>query len=133
MADHEPTTHVACEEPALSDELRDALTLLRDRSDDDEFRTLVEDVLAGRSSLFDAAATPAFGAVVFGPVAQEFAERVGQAGDEQQDAVAESESDGAALCAALHQRALAGEAGAGAGPCAGCARLCATPCADPPQ
>lgn len=72
MADHEPMTDVACGDPELSAELRDALTLLRDRSDSDEFRTLVEDVLAGRCSLMDAAGTAAFSAAVFAPMAQEF-------------------------------------------------------------
>lgn len=132
MPDHEPMTNVACGEPPVSDELRDALTLLRDRSDDDEFRRLVDDVLAGRCSLFDASATPAFGAAVFGRVAQEFTEHADRmADDEPPDA--EGESEPAALCAALHRRALAGQAGTAAGPCAGCTALCAAACADPPQ
>ncbi|HEU0086071.1 MAG TPA: hypothetical protein VFQ77_00195 [Pseudonocardiaceae bacterium] len=83
MAEHESRTDVTCgetcgepaqSEPALSDELRDALTVLRDRSEDDEFRALVDDLLAGRCGLMAAAGTAAFGQAVFARVAQEIAE-----------------------------------------------------------
>lgn len=60
-------------DPALSEELRDALILLRDHSDDADFRTLVEDVLAGRCGLVEASGTAAFSDVVFGSIAQECA------------------------------------------------------------
>lgn len=66
MTDHEPMTDGGCGEPGLSQELRDALTLLRERSGNDSFRTLVDDVLAGRCSLVDASGTAAFRDVVFG-------------------------------------------------------------------
>ena len=66
MTDHEPMADSGCGEPGLSQELRDALTLLRDRSDNDNFRTLVDDVLAGRCSLVEASGTAAFSDVVFG-------------------------------------------------------------------
>lgn len=106
MPDHEPTTHVACGEPELSEELRDALTLLRDRSDDDEFRTLVDDVLAGRRGLLDAAGTAAFAQAVFAPLAQEFQ--------------------------GMHPCGLPDGAGA-CEPCGGCADVCARDATDPPR
>ena len=59
MADHEHMTGVACRDPELSQELREALALLRDRSNNDEFCALVDDVLAGRCSLLEASGTAA--------------------------------------------------------------------------
>ncbi|MGH3772579.1 MAG: hypothetical protein ACRDRW_14485 [Pseudonocardiaceae bacterium] len=59
MADHEPLPDGGCGEPGLSEELRDALTLLRDHSDNDDFRALVHDVLAGRRGLVEASGTAA--------------------------------------------------------------------------
>ena len=133
MSEHESMTEVACSEPTLSEELRAALVLLRDRSDDDEFHRIVDDVLTGRCGLVDASAMPAFSAAVFAPVAQEYAEFVGQTTDEQQDPATEGEPGPAALCAALHQRSHTGESGTAAGPCGGCVGQCALSCADPPQ
>ncbi|MCA1674757.1 MAG: hypothetical protein LC799_22055 [Actinobacteria bacterium] len=101
MAHQEPTTDVACGDPAMTPELHDALTLLRDRSDDGEFRTLVDDVLAGRCSLYDAASAPAFGAAVFGRVAQEFNERfAGMTEEEKQGPCGSPCSTCTALCGA---------------------------------
>lgn len=110
MTDHEPMMDVACSDPALSEELRDALALLRDRSDNDEFRTLVDDVLAGRCSLFEASGTAAFSDVVFARIAQEFGEMTE---DEKRSFTGHAESSGeAASCGT---------------PCAGCPGICATP------
>lgn len=89
----------------MSAELRDALALLRDRSEDDEFRTLVDDVLAGRTSLLDASGTPAFSKMVFARIAQE--------------AAAYCAEDGAELGAC--------------GPCGGCTGSCALSGANPPS
>lgn len=72
MADHEPMMDGGCGDPALSQELQDALALLREHSDDEDFRTLVDDVLTGRCSLVDASSTAAFSNVVFASIAQEF-------------------------------------------------------------
>lgn len=72
MADHEPHMDVGCAEPELSAELRDALALLHEHSDDHEFRTLIDDVLAGRCGLMDASRSAAFSNVVFAGIAQEF-------------------------------------------------------------
>ncbi|MGQ0774645.1 MAG: hypothetical protein ACT4NY_09540 [Pseudonocardiales bacterium] len=105
-------TDVACGEPELSDELRDALALLRDRSEDDEFRTLVDDVLAGRTSLLDASGTPAFSKMVFARIAQEAAAHCSE------DA-AHCPEDGAQLGAC--------------GPCGGCAGSCALSGTNPPS
>ncbi|MGH3428423.1 MAG: hypothetical protein ACRDQZ_12790 [Mycobacteriales bacterium] len=71
MADHEPLTDSRCGEPELSEELRDALTLLRDHSDNDGFRALVDDMLAGRRGLVEASGTTAFSDVVFASIARE--------------------------------------------------------------
>ncbi|MGH3932048.1 MAG: hypothetical protein ACRDTF_18970 [Pseudonocardiaceae bacterium] len=115
MADHEPMTDVACGEPELSAELRDALALLRDRSEDDEFRTLVGEVLAGRTSLLDASGTTAFSKMVFARIAQE----------------AQSYRP-EAHCAETHCAADGAELGH-CGPCGGCAGSCAISGAGPPS
>ncbi|MGH3939158.1 MAG: hypothetical protein ACRDTG_11095 [Pseudonocardiaceae bacterium] len=110
MVDHEPMTDVACGEPELSDELREALALLRERSEDDEFRTLVDDVLGGRTSLLDASGTPAFSKMVFARIAQE----------------AQS------YRAEVHCPAEGAELGP-CGPCGGCAGSCALSSSHPPS
>jgi hypothetical protein len=56
----EPLLDAAGGDPALSLHLRNSLRVLRARSDDREFRRLVDDVLAGRRSLRDAGRSPAF-------------------------------------------------------------------------
>ncbi|MGH3981156.1 MAG: hypothetical protein ACRDST_00350 [Pseudonocardiaceae bacterium] len=110
MADHEPTTDVACSDPELSEELRDALVLLRDRSDNDNFRALVDDLLAGRCSLLEASGTAAFSDVVFARIAQEFNELTE---DEKRNLTGQAEPSGSS-CAA---------ASCGI-PCAGCPGIC---------
>jgi hypothetical protein len=114
MADYEPMMDVACSDPELSEELREALALLRDRSDNDEFRTLVDDVLAGRCTLTEASGTAAFSDVVFARVAREFDDYVGYlTEDEKQGLITPAESSGAAAsCDA---------------PCAGCPGICLSP------
>ena len=115
MADHEPTVDVACGDPEPSEELRDALTLLRDRSNNDEFRTLVDDVLAGRCSLVEASGTAAFSDVVFTRMAQEFNELTE---DEKRNLTGQAESPGPAASCGI--------------PCAGCPGICADPGANTP-
>ncbi|MGH3811622.1 MAG: hypothetical protein ACRDUV_04080 [Pseudonocardiaceae bacterium] len=110
MTDHEPMMDVACSEPELSEELRDALALLRDRSDHDEFRALVDDVLTGRCSLLEASGTAAFSDVVFARIAQEFTEMTE---DEKRSLTGHVESSGEATSCGI--------------PCAGCPGICATP------
>ncbi|MGB8995323.1 MAG: hypothetical protein WCC65_08445 [Pseudonocardiaceae bacterium] len=109
MADHEPTGGGGCGEPALSHELRDALTLLRDHSDNDDFRTLIDDVLAGRCSLGEASETAAFSNVVFASIAQEF------------DQLTDEEKERLATQGGAPQEA-SGSCGL---PCASCAGACA--------
>lgn len=115
MADHEPTMDVACGDPELSGELRDALTLLRDRSDNGAFITLIDDVLAGRCSLLEAAGSPAFSDVVFARIAREFDALTEE---EKQNLTGQAEPSGAPASCDI--------------PCAGCPGICATPDADRP-
>ena len=122
MADHEPMMDVACGDPELSEELRDALALLRDRSDNDDFRTLVDDVLAGRCSLFEASGTAAFNDVVFARIAQEF------------DELTEDEKPKDEQRSRTGQAGSSGPAAASCGiPCAGCPGICAAPGTSPPD
>ena len=126
MADHEPMTDVACGEPTLSDELRAALTLLRDRSVDDEFRTLVDDVLGGRLSLFDAAGSAAFGQAVFTPMAQELGERfANMTAEERRSLAAEGDSAPDESSAESHHQAAGCVDEAKESACAGCPGICA--------
>lgn len=86
-----------------------------DRSDNDEFRSLLDDVLAGRRSLTDASGTAVFSDVVFARVAREF--------DEYVEHLTEDEKQG--LTAHAQEAQCAGaEAGSG-GPCASCPGICA--------
>ena len=119
MADHEPMMDGGCAEPELSQQLRDALTLLRQHSDDDEFRRLVDDVLAGRCSLIAAAGSAAFSNVVFAGIAQEF----GRLTDEEKQRLAsqaQAESSGAergscgALCGSCTSICAASRSGSAA-------------------
>jgi hypothetical protein len=109
MADHEPMTDGGCGDQGLSQELRAALTLLREHSDNDDFRTLVDDVLAGRCSLVEAAGTAAFSDVVFASIAQEF-DRLTEEEKRRLAAPAEASGNAAASCAM---------------PCASCSGVCA--------
>jgi hypothetical protein len=109
MADHEPMMDGGCGDPALSQELRDALTLLREHSDDEDFRTLVDDVLTGRCSLVDASSTAAFSNVVFASIAQEFHQLTAEEKARLATQAGTSEDESAAC----------------GSPCATCAGVCA--------
>ena len=136
MANQEPTAHTACGDPAMTEELRDALTLLRDRSDDGAFRELVDEVLAGRYSLYDAASSPAFAEAVFGRVVQDFNERFANMTEEEKQAIAaQGGTESAALCADLHKHSVDGtcevdgacepdEVGPCGSPCRTCTAIC---------
>jgi hypothetical protein len=113
MADHEPTMGGGCPDPELSQELRDALTLLHDHSDNDAFRTLIDDVLAGRCSLMEASSTAAFSDVVFAGIAQEFEHLTD---DEKQRLATQSQSSPVQPAGAA-----VGSCGA---PCASCTSVC---------
>jgi hypothetical protein len=110
MADHEPMMDGGCAEPELSQQLRDALTLLSQHSDDDEFRTLIDEVLAGRCSLVEASSSTAFSNVVFAGIAQEF-ERLTDDDKQRLAAQAQTDSSGA-------------ETGSCGAPCASCTSIC---------
>jgi hypothetical protein len=103
MANQKAEMDGGCADPEPSPELRDALLLLREHSNNDEFRTLIDDVLAGRCGLLDASGTAAFSDVVFARIAQEFAQLsdtdkqrlATQVGQEQtQESTARTESCG---------------------------------------
>ncbi|HET9257439.1 MAG TPA: hypothetical protein VFO16_19865 [Pseudonocardiaceae bacterium] len=114
MAHQEPEISGACAEPEPSQELREALILLRERSDNNEFRALVDDVLTGRRGLLDASGAAAFSDVVFSGIAREFA---GLSDDDRQRLAGQ---------ATQHQpQGPAAETGDCGLPCATCTSLCA--------
>ena len=121
MADHEPAMGGGCPDPELSQELRDALTLLQDHSDNDTFRRLIDDVLAGRCSLMEASSTAAFSNVVFAGIAQQFDQLTD---DEKQRLAAQSQAP------AQPGDAAVGSCGA---PCATCTSVCAALRSSPGQ
>lgn len=84
----EPTLAVAHGDPALARHLRTSLESLRDRSNDADFRRLVDDVLHGRADLRDVYFTPAFAAGI-NPGTQQFAERWDQLSREEQEQLAQ--------------------------------------------
>lgn len=127
MADHEPLTDGGCADPELSQELRDALTLLHDHSDSADFRTLIDDVLAGRCSLTEASTTAAFSDVVFAGIVQEF-DRLTD--DEKQRLATQAQSPQAQSPQTQPASAAVGSCGA---PCATCTLLCAAPRTHLPQ
>ncbi|HKS50945.1 MAG TPA: hypothetical protein VJS67_03655 [Pseudonocardiaceae bacterium] len=113
MADHESHMDGGCAEPELSAELRDALTLLQQHSDDDEFRTLIDDVLAGRCSLMEASGSAAFSNVVFASIAQEYGRM--------------TDDDKRRLTSHAHAASAdspGGETGPCGSPCATCTGIC---------
>lgn len=82
--DQEPTIDVAGGDPALSRHLRNCLKVLRDRTDNPEFRELADDILAGRRSLREAATSPAF-AQALNPQVEQFAQRYEQLSDDERE------------------------------------------------
>ncbi|MGK5681328.1 hypothetical protein [Actinoplanes sp. URMC 104] len=77
-----PTLAVAHGNRALARHLRQSLEVLRERSDNHDFRQLVDNVLAGRTNLRDAYTTPTFAAGINFHVEQ-FAQRYEQLSPEQ--------------------------------------------------
>jgi hypothetical protein len=113
MADQEPMVDNGCTEPKLSQELRDALALLSQYSDNRDFRALIDDVLAGQRSLIEASGTAAFSEVVFASIADEFARLT----DEDKRRIADQA-----------QAAPPGkEVGSCGLPCTSCTKACTTP------
>jgi hypothetical protein len=85
---NEPTLDVAHGDKALSRHLNASLKVLRDRSDNDDFRRVVDDVLNGRASLRDVYNTPAFAAGIE-PGVRKFAERWDELSQEERDRLAQ--------------------------------------------
>jgi hypothetical protein len=83
-----PTMAVAHGDPALARHLRQSLEVLRDRSDNREFRDLVDDVLHGRADLREASASPAFTAGLDTHV-ERFAQRYEELSPEERRQLAE--------------------------------------------
>ncbi|MGH3824439.1 MAG: hypothetical protein ACRDRA_16645 [Pseudonocardiaceae bacterium] len=117
MADQEPTMDGGCTEPELSQELRDALTLLSEHSDNHDFRTLINDVLAGQRSLIDASGTAAFSNVIFASIAEEFAGL--------------TDEDKRRLAGPAQAPSSGEEVGSCGLPCASCSGICAALRAQP--
>jgi len=113
MADHESHMDGGCAEPELSAELRDALTVLQQHSDDEEFRTLIDDVLAGRCSLMEASGSAAFSKVVFASIAQEYGRMTD---DDKRRLTSPAQAASAEL--------PGGETGPCGSPCATCTGIC---------
>lgn len=89
----EPVLDIARGDAALSRQLRRALTMLRERTDDEEFRQVVDDVLAGRTGVRDAAESAAFGRVL-DPMVTRFAEQYDALSEqERQRLAAQGEQD----------------------------------------
>ncbi|RZU52221.1 hypothetical protein EV385_4068 [Krasilnikovia cinnamomea] len=86
--DQEPVLDVAHGNRALSRYLLRSLEILREQSDNQDFRSLVDDVLAGRASLRDVYNTPAFAAGI-DPGVRQFAERWEELSQEERDRMAE--------------------------------------------
>jgi hypothetical protein len=85
---YEPTLDVAHGNKALSRYLNKSLELLRDRSDNDDFRRVVDDVLHGRASLREVYNTPAIAAGIE-PGVRKFAERWDELSQEERDRLAD--------------------------------------------
>jgi hypothetical protein len=84
----EPTLQIAHGDPVLARHLRRSLETLRDRSDNDDFRRLTDDVLNGRANLRDVYFTEAFAAGI-NPGAEQFAQRWDQLSHDEQQQLAE--------------------------------------------
>ena len=82
-----PTLDVARGDKALAQHLKQSLELLRDRSDNDDFRRLADDVLNGRVSLRDIYHTPAFAAGIDNGV-REFGKRWDQLSTDERNLLA---------------------------------------------
>ena len=90
--EQEPLLDIARGDAARSRQLRSSLRVLRERTDNPQFRKLLDDVLAGRTGLRDAARTPLFDQVV-SPGVQQTVERLREMPDEEkQRRAAEAEA-----------------------------------------
>ena len=86
--DDEPILDVAGGDRAISQHLRRSLGLLRERSDNEDFKRLTDDILAGRANLRDVFTSPAFAAGL-NPFVESFAERYEQLSEAERAEMAE--------------------------------------------
>ncbi|BEL08124.1 hypothetical protein Q0Z83_063150 [Actinoplanes sichuanensis] len=86
--DDEPALDVTHGDVALSRHLRRSLRILRDRSDNEQFHRLVDDVLSGQVGLREVCHTDAFAAGV-GAGVREFARRWERLSDAEREELAE--------------------------------------------
>lgn len=86
-SDEEPMLDIARGDVALSKHLRNSLKLLKDKTDDPEFRRLVDDISSGRRSLREAASSDAFSRVL-DPLVQRGAEEYRQLSEQERDELA---------------------------------------------
>lgn len=101
--DQEPMLDIARGDPARSRFLREALATLRETSDDERFRTMVDDILAGRRSLRDAATSEMFNRGIADKV-DEGARRYQELSEAEREALAaQGEQQFAALRADIEQ------------------------------
>lgn len=98
---------VARGDPVRSRFLRASLTRLREASDDERFRAMVDDILAGRRSLRDAATSEAFNRGIADKV-DEGARRYQELSEAEREALA---AQGEQQFAALREDIRQGEAG----------------------
>lgn len=78
---------VARGDPARSEFLRAALEILRESSGDERFRTLVDDILSGHTSLREAATSDVFDREV-APLVDEGARRYQELSEEEREELA---------------------------------------------
>lgn len=86
--EQEPTLDIAHGDQARSQHLRESLKVLRQKVDNPEFHRLVDDVLAGKTSLRDVAQTAAFGQTV-APLAQQAVDRMKDMPEDERQALAD--------------------------------------------
>jgi hypothetical protein len=79
---------IARGDAARSHQLRASLKILRDRTTDPAFRTLVDDVLAGKRGLRDAVRSPVFDQAI-SPQVQQAVDKLNEMSDEEKQQLAE--------------------------------------------
>lgn len=87
--EQEPTLDIAHGDIALSKHLRNSLNLLRDKTDDPEFKNLVYDITAGRKSVRDIAASPTFSRVL-DPLVGQAVEQYRSMSEQEREELAEA-------------------------------------------
>nr|WP_218862740.1 hypothetical protein [Actinopolyspora biskrensis] len=73
---------VAHGDRAVSEHLKNSLRLLREKTDDNDFKEMVDDIVAGRSSLREAVSSPTFEQVL-NPFVEQAAEKFENMSEEE--------------------------------------------------